>query len=107
VDLDVARLALAVEGRTKLNLGELDRSATCDGKSQKRKRKMEWEKRTLDLDELVLLNNIGKLLALVLALHRRLLQVVDLLVELGEAERVIAAVGDTADEGCARVLEGL
>jgi hypothetical protein len=30
VDLDVARLTLAVEGRTKLDLGELDRSATCD-----------------------------------------------------------------------------
>lgn len=54
---------------------------------------------TLDLDKPVLFNNVRELLALVVALDGRLLEVVDLLVQLGEAERVGRAVGDAADEG--------
>lgn len=63
--------------------------------------------RTLDLDQLVLLNHVRQLFAFVLALRRRLLQVRDLLVQLGKAERVGRAVRDATDKGRVRVLERL
>lgn len=63
--------------------------------------------RTFDLDQAILFDNVCKLLSFRLSLDCHLLQIVDLFVKFGEAERVDRAVGDSSNEGSVGIFEGL
>lgn len=62
---------------------------------------------TLEFGQSVLFDDVGQFLSLVIPLVRRLLEVVDLLVDFGESERVGASVGDSSNECSVDIFERL